>query len=137
RKEIAGKYPDLNYINLIHPSCVIFDTVKMGIGNVIMPLVVINSNAVLGNHCIINSASVVEHDCVLGDFVHVSPNATLCGKVQVNECTHLGAASVVKNNINICGNCVIGAGSTVIADIENPGVYVGLISKKYLNQNRL
>lgn len=30
------------------------------------------------------------------------------------------------NNINICSNCVIGAGAVVIKDITESGIYVGI-----------
>ena len=76
--------------------------------------------------CIINTGSIIEHDNVVEDFVHISPNVTLCGTVKVGALTHIGAGVTVKNNIDICGNCIIGAGAVVVKNIEEEGIYVGV-----------
>ena len=91
---------------------------------------VINSSAKIGKHCIINTGAIIEHDNIIEDFVHVSPNATLCGTVKVGEETHIGAGTTVKNNINICKKCTVGAGAVVVKDIEEEGKYIGIPVKK-------
>ena len=129
RKEIAEKY-SLNYYIAIHPTAVIGMQVQIEKGTVIMANVCINPSAKIGKHCIINTGAIVEHDNEIKDFVHISPNATLCGTVKVGDCTHLGAGSTIKNNITITDNCIIGAGSVVVKNIEEEGTYVGVPAKK-------
>ena len=92
----------------------------------------INSSANIGKHCIINTGAIVEHDNQLEDYVHISPNATLCGTVKIGESTHIGAGVTVKNNINVTRNCTIGAGAVVVKNIEKEGIYVGVPAKKYM-----
>ena len=125
RKTIAEKY-DVNWISLIHPAAQIGINVKIGGGTVIMAGAVVNSCATIGKHCIINTCAVVEHDNVLEDYVHISPNATLGGTVHIGECTHIGLSASVKNNINICENCIIGVGAVVVKNIINEGIYIGV-----------
>ncbi|MFQ7840675.1 MAG: hypothetical protein ACLRHD_04495 [Thomasclavelia spiroformis] len=48
----------------------------------------------------------------------------------MGERTWIGAGTTVINNIIITDNCVIGAGSTVIKDIEEIGVYAGVPVRK-------
>lgn len=36
----------------------------------------------------------------------------------------------MRNNISICGQCMVGAGSVVLKDIEEPGIYVGVPAHK-------
>ncbi len=129
RKRIAEEYKDLNYYTAIHPSAIIAKDVIIGEGTAVMAGTVINPSSVIGNHCIINSGSVVEHDNRLADFVHLSPNATLCGTVEVGENTHIGAGVTVKNNTNITANCIIGIGAAVIDDITEAGTYCGVPAK--------
>lgn len=43
--------------------------------------VIINSCATVGEHCIINTGCIIEHDNIIKSYVHISPNATLCGNV--------------------------------------------------------
>lgn len=38
--------------------------------------------------------------------------------------------SSVINNLRVCADCIIGAGAVVVRNIEEPGVYVGVPSKK-------
>lgn len=126
RRKIAESHSGLNYATLIHPSAQIGLLVNIGKGTVVMPGVIINSCAEVGEHCIINSAAVVEHDDVLADFVHISPNATLGGTVCVGEATHIGIGTTIRNNVNICSGCTIGAGAVVVKDIITSGIYVGV-----------
>ena len=128
RKDIAEKY-NLNYYTAIHPTAVIGMQVQIEEGTVIMANTCINTNTKIGKHCIINTGAIDEHDNIIDDYVHISPNATLCGTVIVGEGTHIGAGSVIKNNITITNNCIIGAGAIVVKNIEESGIYVGIPAK--------
>ncbi|WP_019037072.1 acetyltransferase [Psychroflexus tropicus] len=110
---------------LIHSSAQVSEAIAIKEGSVVMPLAVINTSSIVGKHCIINSGAVVEHDCELGDFVHISPNATICGGVQIGKGTHIGAGAILIPNISIGENCVVGAGTVVINDLPNHTKAVG------------
>lgn len=125
RKKISDKY-NVKWRPAIHPDASIARDVVISEGTVVMARAIINPSSKVGKHCIINTAAVVEHDNVIEDYVHISPNATLCGTVSIGEMTQIGAGATVKNNISICGNCVIGAGSVVVKDIIEHGMYMGI-----------
>ena len=125
RKKIFERYNKLKYYTVIHPKAIIAKEVLIGEGTVIMANVVINSYSVIGKQCILNTASVIEHDNILENYVHISPNATLCGEVHVNNCSWVGATSVIKQQISIGENVIIGAGTVVIDDIEGNCTVVG------------
>lgn len=125
-----------NYLTVIHSKAVISKLdVEIGEGTVIMANAVINPNSTIGNHCIINTAAVVEHDCKIEDFVHISPNAALAGNVTIGEGTQVGLGANVIPGVNIGKWCVIGAGSTVIADIPDFSVVVGCPAK-FIKSNK-
>lgn len=113
-------------INLIHPSAVIANDVKLGNGIVAMANSVVNSKCEIKNGVIINTAATVDHECIIKDFVHISPGAHLAGSVYVGERCWLGIGCTAINNIYICSDVVIGAGAIIIKSIENKGKYVGL-----------
>lgn len=113
-------------VNLIHPSAVIADSVRIGRGVMIAAGSIINVDAVLGDGVIINTAASVDHDCVVGDYVHVSVGSHVCGTVCIGKHTWIGAGATVINNINISGGCMIGAGAVVVKDITASGVYKGV-----------
>lgn len=132
RKEIAEKY-SVNWVSLIHPSAQIATHVSIGKGTVVMAGAVINVCATVGSHCIINTHAVVEHDNVVEDYVHISPNAALGGTVRIGKETHIGIGATVINNIEICANCIVGAASLVLRNINKNGTFYGIISHKNSN----
>lgn len=129
RKEISDKY-QLNYYTAIHPSAQIGLDVTIEKGTQILANACVNSCAKIGKHCIINTGAIIEHDNIIEDYVHISPNATLGGTVKIGENTHVGIGAVLKNNIEICSNCIIGAGAVVVKNIIEEGTYVGVPAKK-------
>lgn len=125
RKKIAEEH-NVNWCTLVHPSAHVGINVKLGQGTVVMAGAVISPCADIGRHCIINTCALVEHDNIIEDFVHISPNAALGGTVKVGMSTHIGIGATVKNNINICDGCVIGAGAVVVKNITVSATYVGV-----------
>lgn len=103
----------------IHPSVIMSKYASVDEGTVIMQGVVIQTCAKIGKHCIVNTSASIDHDNVLGDFVHISPHATLCGEVEVGEGTWIGAGTVVKQCVKIGKWSIIGAGSVVVNDIPD------------------
>ncbi len=129
RQKIATAY-DLPWATLVHPSAQIGIATALGEGSVVMANAVINAGATVGKHCIINTGAIIEHDNAIEDFVHISPNAALGGTVRVGKGTHIGIGATVKNNIDICENCIIGAGAMVGKNLTEATTYIGLPAKK-------
>lgn len=129
RARIAGQMTVQWHI-AVHPRAIVSEHAVLSQGTLVMPGAVINAGARVGSHCIINTGAVVEHDCVLENYVHISPNASLGGTVTVGAKSHIGIGASVRNNVNICRACVIGAGAAVVKNIAEPGIYVGVPAKK-------
>ncbi|WP_027377832.1 acetyltransferase [Kaistella palustris] len=108
-----------------HYSAYVSRFTEFGDGSVIMPKVCINAEVSIGMHCIINTASVIEHECVIGDFVHISPSASLAGNITVKKGAHIGLGANVIQGITIGENAVIGAGAVVLSDVPDHAVVVG------------
>ncbi|MDA9262605.1 acetyltransferase [bacterium] len=110
---------------LIHPSGSLDRLSSLGEGSVVMHRAVIQRGTRIGKHGIINTASSIDHDCVLGDFVHIAPNATLCGEVVIGDETFIGAGAVVLPQIKIGKRVTVGAGSVVTKNIPDGATVVG------------
>ncbi len=132
RKRIQDKLEiyGANVPVLIHPNTVVGGQVELGSGTVIMAGAVINCCTKIGKGCIVNTGSTIDHDNYIENFVHISPGAHLAGTVHIGQGSWLGIGSVISNNLNITNWCTVGAGSVVIQDITEPGVYVGTPAKK-------
>lgn len=133
RKIISGKYPNLKWYTAIHPSSIIGSEVSINEGTAIMAGTVINTGTVVGKHCIVNTSSSLDHDNILEDYVHISPGSHLAGTVKICEGTWICAGVTIINNITIGKNNIIGAGATVIKNIEEEGsTFVGIPVKKLI-----
>ena len=125
RKEVSQKVKH-TFGKAIHPSAIISEFAQIDDGTVIFHRSIVQSGCSVGKHCILNTMSSIDHDCVLEDFVHISPNAVLCGKVKVGEGTLIGAGASVIPGIHIGKWCVIGAGAAIIDDVPDNTVVVGV-----------
>ncbi|AFT75385.1 MULTISPECIES: acetyltransferase [Gammaproteobacteria] len=124
---IALQYP---LVTLIHPQAVVSGDVKIGAGALIMPGSVINTGSTLGTGVIVNTCASVDHDNEISDFVHLAPGARLAGGVVVDDCSMVGIGAIVVQNIRIGSNAIVGAGATVIHDVEASAKVVGTPAKK-------
>ena len=125
RKNISEKYPDLNYIKLIHPTSVLSKSAEVLDGTVVLAQAFVGIATKIGKHVIINSSASIDHHCVINDFVHIAPNATLCGNVIIEEGVLIGAGAVVLPGIRIGAWSTIAAGAVVINDIPPGQTYIG------------
>lgn len=130
RERIANEI-DVKWYTAIHPTAVISSIgVEVGEGSVVMANTVINTDTKIGKHCIINTTAVVEHDNVIEDFSHISVGAKLAGNVSIGRKTWVGIGSQVIQGKTICEEVMIGAGATIIGDIEEKGTYIGVPAHK-------
>jgi sugar O-acyltransferase (sialic acid O-acetyltransferase NeuD family) len=126
RKKIVENLPgNIRYGNAIHPSAIISEHASLGEGTVVMQGAVIQSCVSIGKHCIINTTASVDHDCLLEDYVHISPNATLCGAVSVGEGSQVGAGAVVIPGIKIGKWSLVAAGAVVMKDVPDNVLVLG------------
>jgi len=102
------------------------DFVQVGIGSIICSGAVITTNVTLGKASIVNPNCFIGHDTALEDFVSLMPGSNLAGEVKVEEGCYFGLNSCVINRTNIGKWSIIGAGATVISDIPDYSVAVGV-----------
>ena len=76
RKKIVETY-DINYVNIIHPSSVISEFAKIGIGNIILPNVSIDPETIVRNHVIINKNTSLGHNVIMENYSQTSPGCQL------------------------------------------------------------
>lgn len=124
-KELGGEIA-----SIIHPFSSVSKSAEIGEGTVIMAGAVVQSKAKVGDGVIINTCSSVDHDCVVGNWTHVAVGARLAGSVKVGESVFLGASCAVSNNLSITDNCIVGAGTAVICNINDSGTYVGVPARR-------
>ncbi len=138
RQQMAHKIkklvPEFEFINAIHPDSVISEYVTLGSGIAIMAGVVLNPGTIIRDHCIVNTKSSVGHDCTIRAFSSIAPGVTVGGHVSLGPLSSLAIGCVVRNNIDIGENTLIGAGSLVIRDFGDHIVAYGHPAKSMGNR---
>ena len=112
---------------LISPFAYVSPTAQLGEGTIVMHQALVNVQAQIGDNCIINSQALIEHDVHIGDHCHISTGAKVNGEVKIGQGCMIGSGAVIKQCVQIADGVVIGAGSLVLRDIEQAGVYTGVI----------
>lgn len=128
--EKSKKNPWISYPNLIDPSVIMSDRVKLGEGNIICVSVIVTMNVEIGDFNLICNRSIVGHDDHIGDYNTLYPGVLLSGNVTLEEQIEIGTGSQVIQGLKIPKDVVIGAGGTVIRDVTDSGTYVGTPVKR-------
>lgn len=63
--------------------------------------------------------SIITHDVKIGNFVEISPRATLLGRCKIGDMTQVGAGAIIFPDVEIGENCIIAAGAVVRQSISN------------------
>lgn len=71
----------------------------------------------------------IGHNCDVGESTLISPGTLLGGGSKVGRDCYIWQGVVVRSNITICDNVILGASSLVLKDITEPGVYFGSPAK--------
>lgn len=117
------KIPDSRYFTFVHPSVMLAQSVKVGVGCVILANCVINSNATLGRFCTMQSNSMIGHEATIGDYNFIAAHA-IVANINMGSRNFIGINASTNNFISIGDDCFIGMGSNVIKDVpSNTKVY--------------
>jgi sugar O-acyltransferase (sialic acid O-acetyltransferase NeuD family) len=114
-------------LNVIHAKAVCSNLIEwhpQG-GILVAANATINPLVKIGKGVICNTSCSIDHECILGNYVHIAPNAVLCGNVKVGDNSFIGANSVIKQGIIIGKNAIIGAGSVILNNVPDNVTIVG------------
>jgi len=126
-----GKIP---FVNIVHKSCIIDSTAKLGEGVFLFPGVILDHNVEIKNNVLVNLGVTIAHDSTIGEHSFLAPNVSVAGFVFINKLTFLGINSTIIDNITLCSNVLVASGAVVVKNIETEGSYAGVPAKK-LNKN--
>lgn len=116
---------EIPFATLIHESCIIDPSAKIGQGSVLYPACVLDKNVAIGENVLLNLGVTVAHDSTIGAHSFIAPRAVLSGCVKIESLCFVGTATVFKDNINIAAETVLGAGTVVNRSLNQAGTYVG------------
>ena len=115
--------------SLISSSAIINEDALTGIGNTILPGVIMENGSRTGMMCLLNLNCLICHDVQLGDFCEVAPGAIILGESKVGDGSFIGAGAVINPGIIIGQNAVIASGAVVIDDVPDNVMVAGVPAK--------
>lgn len=119
------------FYTFIHPSSIISRSAKIGLGSAVMANCIVNSNAIVGNHCTIHSGSLIGHDTNIGDNNFIAAHAVMGSNNSVGNANFIGLNSTFNNYINIGDHCFVGMASNVIKSIPTMAKVYGNPAKEF------
>lgn len=131
REEIFMRFKSkIPYANIIHDSCIIDPTVKIGEGVFLFPGVILDKGVVLDDNVLLNVGVTIAHDSSVRSHCFFGPRVSVAGFTEFNSKCYIGTNATIIDNLKICTEVVLGAGSVTVKNIDQAGIYVGVPSKK-------
>ena len=117
--KIVEQVPNFEFANAIHPSVIIGNNVKLGIGVVAMAGVIFNPKSTIGDFTFFATRSQIEHDCVIENFASISAGSVTGGYVKLGKFSAITLGVTVIDRIEIGENTVVGSGSLVVKSLPD------------------
>jgi sugar O-acyltransferase (sialic acid O-acetyltransferase NeuD family) len=127
--KIIEQVPNFEFVNAIHPSVIIGNNVKLGVGIVAMAGCIFNPKSEIGNFTFFATGAQVEHDNNISDFSSISAGSITGGFVKLGKFSAITLGVIVLDRIEIGENTVVGAGSLVIKSLPDNVLAYGNPSK--------
>jgi sugar O-acyltransferase (sialic acid O-acetyltransferase NeuD family) len=118
--------PPERFATLIHPSCQVSATSKVGPGSVLQAQCALTASVQIGAHVAIMPQVVLTHDDVLEDFVTIASGVRLSGNVRVGRGAYVGTGALVREGLTIGPGALVGMGAVVTRDIPAGEVWAGV-----------
>ncbi len=112
-----GWIEDFEWINAIHPSCVIGSNVELGKGCLFMANTVINSESKIGNFVHMYTGAIIEHNNEFNDYSSISAKSSTGGFVKVSKFAAICMGCTLFDRVTIGYNSVVGSGSLVTKNV--------------------
>jgi sugar O-acyltransferase (sialic acid O-acetyltransferase NeuD family) len=125
-ERFSGKVP---FATFIHSTALIDSTATIGEGVVIFPFALLYPGAVVEDNVFIQIRSSIT-DSHIKKHTMISGQVMVAGRSEVGECCNIGVSTTVSSDVKITNFVQTGAGTVVVKDIEESGVYAGVPSRK-------
>ena len=117
--------PEEKFANFIHPSVMLARSASLGIGNVFLANVVVNSNACLGYFNTVNSGTLLGHDIIVGNNNYFAGQVCVGSGLIIGDKNFIGLNSSLRNGIRMGDTNIVGMSSNVTKDVESNKVLYG------------
>jgi len=112
------------FVNIIHPTSIISNNTKLGLGIIICPFTYISNEVIIGNFVTIQSPCAIGHDVKIGEYCQINALSFFGGFSKLEDGVTINPGSMILPKKVIGENSTIGINSSVIGNIKpNKTVY--------------
>ena len=139
RKKIIKQFSisEDRFATIIHPSCVVSATARVGFNTLILAHTVLGSGVRVGDHCILLANSTIAHDSQIGDYSCLGANVVVSGAVKIKNNSYIGSGASLIDNVEIGEESLVGLGSTVIRPVPSHCIVAGNPARVIKKQGKL
>jgi sugar O-acyltransferase (sialic acid O-acetyltransferase NeuD family) len=119
------KHAKESFVQYIHPTALLNDNVKLGVGTIVFPFCIISNDTVVGNFAFLNGYSSIGHDCVIGENLVMSPYAAITGTCILGNNVTMGTHSTIIPFKKIGNFCKLSPGSVAMKDVPDGYTVIG------------
>jgi sugar O-acyltransferase (sialic acid O-acetyltransferase NeuD family) len=134
RAEIFTRAREMGYsfISYVSSRATVWQHAQVGENCFITENAVVQPFAKIGNDVVIWGDGFIGHHSVIGDHCLIASNAVIAGNVTVGPYCFIGVNATVRDYITVAPECVIGAGTLILRNTVEQGVYIGQPAAKYV-----
>jgi sugar O-acyltransferase (sialic acid O-acetyltransferase NeuD family) len=129
KRVFEGFYTEVPFLTYIHSSCLVDVSASIGMGVILFPKVLLYYNSVIENNVFIQVGSTVT-DSTVGNHTMISGNVIIAGRTTIGACCDFGISTTISNDLTLCDNVRTGAGTVIVKNINESGLYVGVPARK-------
>ncbi len=126
-----AKQKGYELITHVSSKAIIWGEVALGDNCWISENSVIYPWTTIGNNVIVRSSVYIGHDVFIGDHCWLSALSSMNGSVAIEPYCFIGSNVTIRDKVTIGRECIIGAGSVILTDAEEKGVYVQNPTERY------
>jgi sugar O-acyltransferase (sialic acid O-acetyltransferase NeuD family) len=119
----------IKFANIIHSSCIIDPSAKIGQGVFLLPCCILDKGVVIEDNVLLNIGCTIAHNSTIKAHSFLGPCVNVAGFSTIGAGCNIGINTTIIDNINIISGGKTGAGAVVIDNITKKGLYVGVPAK--------
>ncbi|MDB6169788.1 MAG: hypothetical protein JWM88_2652 [Verrucomicrobia bacterium] len=110
---------------LVHPSCHVAPSARIGAGSLVYPLCNLDHQVELEAGVMLNNSVVISHDSKIGAAACLSPGVVVAGYVTIGTAAFLGAGTLVADHRRVGARAIAGIGTVITQDVPDDASVVG------------
>lgn len=115
---------------IVHSSSWVDVSAKISEGCIIYPKCTIDKNVQINANTILNLNCTIAHDTSIGAHSFLAPTVSVAGFCTIGNGNFIGIGTIIKDTVTLSDFVQTGAGTVVIKEIKETGIYVGNPARK-------